>query len=381
MKNHATLSTLETPCLLIDEAKMMKNIHHLRTRSKELGVSLRPHLKTSKSIEIANLLMEDKNAPVTVSTLREAEFFADKGLTNILYAVGIAPDKLDRVVEIRNKGCDLSILLDSVEQAKAIAKAAKRLGAMIPALIEIDCDGHRGGLKPQDDLLIEIAEILQASPAELRGVLTHAGDSYNTSGKTAHAACAAQERNAVVQAADKLKQAGFKCPIISVGSTPTAHAVQDLTGVTELRAGVYTFFDLVMAGIKVCQIEDIALSVLTTVIGHQNEKGWLMVDAGWMAMSRDRGTARQKIDQGYGLVCSEQGTLIPDLVLSDANQEHGIITVRSGDPSQLPDLPIGTKLRILPNHACATSAQHSGYHVIAAEKDQPIKYWPRISGW
>ncbi|MCT4371244.1 DSD1 family PLP-dependent enzyme, partial [Yangia mangrovi] len=180
--------------------------------------------------------------------------------------------------------------------------------------------------------------------------------------------------------AEALRGAGLPCPVVSVGSTPTAHAARDLSGVTELRAGVYMFFDLVMAGIDVCTVDDIALSVLTTVIGHQEAKGWVMVDAGWMALSRDRGTAAQAVDQGYGLVCDEAGRVIPDLIVTAANQEHGIVSLRPGSAASLPELPLGTRLRILPNHACATAAQHDRYHLLPAEPG-PLQVWPRFGGW
>ena len=108
-------------------------------------------------------------------------------------------------------------------------------------------------------------------------------------------------------AARLLRSHGHAAPVVSVGSTPTAHFARDLTGVTEVRAGVFVFFDLVMHGIGVCAIDDIALSVLATVIGHKPEKGWILIDAGWMALSRDRGTANHPVDQGYGLVCNADG--------------------------------------------------------------------------
>jgi D-serine deaminase-like pyridoxal phosphate-dependent protein len=249
----------------------------------------------------------------------------------------------------------------------------------VPALIEIDSDGHRGGLVPDDPALLGIAAVL-AGAGCLRGVMTHAGESYGAVGAEAQAAFAERERAAVVQAAERLRKAGLACPVVSVGSTPTAHAATDLTGVTEVRAGVHVFFDLVMAGIGVCRIDDIALSVLTTVIGHQPARGWIVTDAGWMALSRDRGTAVQAVDQGYGLVCADDGTLLPDLVLRSANQEHGIIARRDGAAAPLPDLPVGARLRILPNHACATAAQHDGYHVLPA-KGGTLAYWPRFRGW
>jgi D-serine deaminase-like pyridoxal phosphate-dependent protein len=164
-----------------------------------------------------------------------------------------------------------------------------------------------------------------------------------------------------------------------VGSTPTATFAESLDGVTEVRTGVYMFQDLVMAGLGVCAVDDIALSVLATVIGHQREKGWIITDAGWMALSRDRGTARQKVDQGYGVVCDIEGRPLEGLIVSEANQEHGIATQRDGAALDLARYPIGTRVRVLPNHACATAAQHGEYHVL--REGQPIEVWERFSGW
>jgi D-serine deaminase-like pyridoxal phosphate-dependent protein len=189
-----------------------------------------------------------------------------------------------------------------------------------------------------------------------------------------------QERLAVVHSAEQLAAAGLPCPIVSVGSTPTATFAETLTGVTEVRAGVFVFLDLVMAGLGVCSIDDIAISVLTTVLGHQPEKGWIITDAGWMALSRDRGTARQKVDQGFGKVCDIGGSPIENLNLLDTNQEHGIIGDRSGRSPDLSKFPVGTNLRILPNHACATAAQHSCYHVV--RKGTVVEaIWERFNGW
>ena len=148
-----------------------------------------------------------------------------------------------------------------------------------------------------------------------------------------------------------------------------------------MRAGVFVFFDLVMHGIGVCAIDDIALSVLATVIGHRPEKGWILTDAGWMALSRDRGTARHPVDQGYGLVCDIDGRPFGDLIVVDASQEHGIIGVRPGSAAVLPDLPVGARVRILPNHACATGAQHDDYKIVRSGSRDVIDAWPRMRGW
>ncbi|MGB9359326.1 MAG: alanine racemase, partial [Acidimicrobiia bacterium] len=207
------LAPLETPALILDEARMRRNIKRLADRIASLGVTLRPHLKTAKSVEIARLMLENGTGPATVSTLAEAEAFAGAGVSDVIYAVGIAPQKLDRVAAIRSRRCDLSVILDSAEQAHAVAEASTRHQAPIPALIEIDSDGHRGGVTAIDTGLVEIGRILHDGGAELRGVLTHAGESYNVSGAEGHAAFAEQERDAAVQAAESLRAAGLPCPV------------------------------------------------------------------------------------------------------------------------------------------------------------------------
>lgn len=374
------LAALQTPCLLLDEAKMMRNIARLATRLSALGVLFRPHLKTAKSVDVARRLMPTPQGPAAVSTLKEAEEFASAGVRDILYAVGIAPNKLERVLAMRRRGINLSIILDSAEQARAVASASRDADAAIPTLIEIDSDSHRAGVLPGDGRLIEIGRILHEGGARIQGVMTHAGGSYDQAGAAAHERAAEQERVAVVHAAEHLRKHGLSCPTVSVGSTPTAHFARDLTGITEVRAGVFVFFDLVMAGINVCTIEDIALSVLATVIGHQADRGWILVDAGWMAMSRDRGTRNQTVDQGYGLVCDTAGRPYADLIMTQANQEHGVLALRPGSSASLPSLPVGAAVRILPNHACATGAQHDRYQVINAQ-GRLGTVWPRISGW
>ena len=380
----SSLQTTETPALVLDVAKVDRNVARLRGHLANLGVGFRPHVKTSKSLDVARRMFPEGVGPITVSTLAEAEYFADGGFTDISYAVGLGLDKIERARKLVARGIQLSVLIDTVEQAHALAAAAKDGASMPVVLIEIDCDGHRGGLVPADPTLLEIADILRKGGVKLGGVLTHAGESYSARGGAGLPEAAEGERMAVVVAADQLRAAGHLISTVSVGSTPTAHFARDLTGVTEVRAGVFTFFDLVMHGIGVCAVDDIAVSVLATVIGHRPEKGWILTDGGWMAMSRDRGTQRHPVDQGYGIVCDIDGQPYDNVIVEDASQEHGIIKVRPGSHGVLPELPIGARVRILPNHACATCAQHEGYHVVDGQdrvNRKVIAQWPRMRGW
>lgn len=375
-----TLHTIDTPAALVDEARMQRNIARMQQRMDALGVRFRPHVKTTKCIEVAKAQQAAGARGITVSTLKEAEQFFAAGFTDILYAVGMAPHRLAHALELRRRGCALSIITDGIESARAIAEFGRANGDAFDVLIEVDTDGHRSGIRPDEDRLLEVARVLHEGGMRLGGVMTHAGSSYDFDTPEALRAVAEQERAGCVHAAQRLRDAGLPCPVVSVGSTPTALMAESLDGVTEVRAGVYVFFDLVMRNVGVCGEQDIALSVLATVIGHQPEKGWAILDAGWMAMSRDRGTQKQKHDFGFGQACDVNGRVLEGYVLSGANQEHGILS-REGevDTGIAARFPIGTRLRILPNHACATGAQFPEYHALSG--DGTLQTWGRFHGW
>jgi D-serine deaminase-like pyridoxal phosphate-dependent protein len=175
------MKVLPTPCSSCRSAPVRRERRaHGAGARRAGGPTLRPHLKTVKSIPAALRILGGTDRPITVSTLLEAERFAEAGFCDILYAVGIAPGKLDRVLALRRRGVDLMLVTDNVAGAEAIAAASRAAADPIPVLIEIDSDGHRAGVRPGDaDLLRAIAAALEG--ADLRGVMTHAGGSYGES--------------------------------------------------------------------------------------------------------------------------------------------------------------------------------------------------------
>lgn len=231
-----TSPELMTPAFVIDDAKLSANIARAKGRAAALGVTYRPHLKTHKSIGIARRQMMTPEGPATVSTLAEARYFASHGVKDILYAVGIAPQKLSVVKAIRDSGCDLKIILDNVAAAVAVSDFCRREKTAIPVLLEVDVDGHRSGIKPESDLLLKTAAAL-TDGATLAGVLTHAGDSYECKTLAAIKAAAEGERAGIVTAADRLRNAGYEVSIVSVGSSPTLMFSESESGVTEIRGG------------------------------------------------------------------------------------------------------------------------------------------------
>lgn len=375
------LATIDTPFLALERGILERNILGLHSRLRDLGVNLRPHGKTAKNGAILDLALQGQAGGIAVSTLREAEHYFEHGIEDITYAVGISPAKLSRVMGLSRAGARMSVILDTVAQVEFVAERARSDGLTLPVLIELDCDGHRSGVTSDDPLLLEIGRLVHGTEGvTLQGVLTHAGESYSSRSAEELRKHAEAERDVAAGCAESLRRAGLPCPTVSVGSTPTATFARDLTGVTEVRAGVFMFYDLVMAGLGVCRLEDIAISVVTSVIGHQPRKGWTITDAGWMALSADRGTAAQAVDHGYGLVCDLDGRPFGDRIVSGTNQEHGIVRDRSGAVLSQEQLEIGTRLRILPNHACATAAMHDRYHIVDDSRTI-IDVWERFRGW
>jgi D-serine deaminase-like pyridoxal phosphate-dependent protein len=377
------IQSLETPVLLLDEGRLSRNLDRMAKHLRDLGVPLRPHVKTAKSIDVIRLALVGQPGGITVSTLKEAEYFFSHGITDILYAVCIAPGKLPHVIDLIRRGAQLTIVLDDQVSARAVAAAAAAAGVTISVLLEIDVDGLRSGIAPESPTLIPVARVLaEYQSVQLKGVMTHAGASYQCRCERELKEMAERERRGAVRAAERLRAEGWSTPVVSVGSTPTALFAQDLSGVSEVRAGVYMFQDLVMAGLGVCSADDIALSVLVSVIGHQADRGWIITDGGWMALSCDRGTASQPTDYGYGFVRTVKGDASQDdLIVVSINQEHGVVGLRRGRDLDLSRYPIGTLLRILPNHACATAAAHDLYRVTSGDQGLVRATWSRTHGW
>ncbi|ELZ1714567.1 alanine racemase [Vibrio parahaemolyticus] len=371
---------IDTPFMYVNKNTFLNNLSRLRSKIESLGASLRPHFKTVRSLEAIQYLLPDKSSPVTVSTVKEAEALAGIGYNNIVYAVGISAQKLRRISELISKGIDVTVLLDSIEQANELNEFCRENECTIAALVEVDCDGHRGGVPPESPNLLNIAQLLCGGLAHFAGILCHAGESYQCFDLLSLQSSAANEVKVALQAFDILKEHDITCDIVSIGSTPTAHHYQDLTGITEVRAGVYSFFDLVMAGIGVCQHSDIAASVVATVIGHNKAKGWVFIDAGWMALSADRGTAEQPTDCGYGLVTKFNGAPISNVQVTSVNQEHGIIEAVDGKSIDFSDFPIGGRIHVLPNHACAMASMHKQYHIFDIQNES-YEIWNRVQGW
>jgi len=370
----------ETPRLLLDPQKLQRNIDMMAARARDLGVTLRPHLKTPKSLKVAQCAVPDKSAPITVSTLREADYFAQGGYTDILCAAATTPNKISHADKIqRETGARVLLVSDSVNLIEAADARAGELKANFGFLIEVDCGEHRSGVQPVSRDLLDIADALKDAPnLRLSGVMTHAGHSYTTNNSQEQSAIAENERAAAANSAEALRDAGHDCTIVSVGSTPTVLNAAHLDGVTEARAGVYMFWDLAQFSLNCCALDDIAVSVLGTVIGHNRAGKSLVLDTGALALSKDISANSFMPDTKYGYVCDVMtGDPFPGLSVRDAYQEHGMAPVP--DESWFERLPIGAQVRILPNHTCMTCAAYDAYDVV--RDGEIVEQWPRVNGW
>ncbi len=369
-----------TPCLVLDKDRLQKNTDHFLGLAQQSGILFRPHLKTCKSADVARIGTGGRMNSVTVSTLKEAEYFARVGFSDIMCAAGITPNKFDYVRRISQQhGQNILLITDNIPVARAAVAFAQAENCRLNFLIELDCGEHRGGLAPDSPELLEIARLFQQSGSiQFRGVMTHAGHSYGSDDPERIGEIAEVERKTVVDAARELAQAGITCDIISVGSTPTFLHAKSFEGLTEVRAGVFMFFDLAQYSRNICGFDDIAISVLATVIGHNRPNSSITVDAGAFALSKDFSANTFLPDAGYGYVCDPH-TLdrLGALSIDTVHQEHG--TIQLDDAAWFERLPIGSLVRILPNHACPTAAAHSHYLVV--ENGEQVGEWPRVNGW
>jgi D-serine deaminase-like pyridoxal phosphate-dependent protein len=371
------LDQLFTPCLLLDEGIMQRNIDRAADHSSRLAVPLRPHFKTPKSIEVAERLLARNAEGLTVSTLREAEYCLDHGISDLFYAVELAPHKTAQVCALIERGANLACLVDSIECAQTIS--ARAGATTVPLLVGLDLDGYRCGLDPAGQAIIDCSRFINDQPnLEFRGLMAYAGASYHLNKATEKGHLIQNQLSAALSLKRELD---FDCPVISLGSTPAFMNAENLTGATEIRGGIYVFQDLFQAGQGHCAILDIALSVLTRVISVQEHRNRFFIDAGALALSKDTSTKGYDYDAAYGLVCNViGGQPIDDLVVIDVQQEHGIVTSKSGQQIDFETIQIDGLFRVLPNHSDMTAAAYEEYYVI--DKESLVRdIWHRANGW
>jgi len=367
------ITNLRTPAFLIVLPRLKINIQRMKERAQAKKVTLRPHVKTHKTAEIAGMQTTSEAPGITVSTLAEARFYQKSGFKDITYAFPITANKLGEAAELTASLEIFNILLDQPQTLSAVEDYGREHGTRFKVFLKVDCGYHRAGIDPLKPESVQLARRLAASDCiAFQGILTHAGHSYHCSDPAEIVEVARQERDVMAQFAEQLKENKIACDTVSVGSTPTAMHAPDWRGVTEIRPGNYVFFDKFQADIGSCRPEQVAATVLTTVAAHYPAHNQMLIDAGALALSKDLGADHLGNEIVFGAVLNH-----PRLKLFSISQEHGLIT--ADDPLAFEKYPVGSLLQIIPNHSCLTAALFPKYHV--AEEDQVVDEWTPMRGW
>ncbi|NPC96438.1 alanine racemase [Nocardioides sp. zg-DK7169] len=323
-----------TPFLRADPAKVHRNLQRAADLAAAAGVTLRPHAKTHKSRQVAELQLGAGAVGLTVATIGEAEAFAAYGCSDLFIAYPLwLDDASARRLGDLAETTRLAIGVDSVAGA---ANAGRHLGGRgIEALVEIDSGQHRSGAEPDEAGDVAVAALHAGLP--VRGVFTFPGHGYGED----PVGVALEEATALRAAVASMGAAGVEARVVSGGSTPTlAHT--DLDVVTELRPGVYAFNDAQQWELGVVGPEDIALTCVATVVSHAG--GRLVLDAGSKALGADRAPYAS----GWGRLPGA-----PDARVVLLSEHHAVVDL-AGAP--LP--PLGSRVEIAPNHVCAAVNLH-----------------------
>jgi D-serine deaminase-like pyridoxal phosphate-dependent protein len=359
---------VSTPALLLHREVLQRNCDRMRAKARESGVFFRPHVKTHKTVEVGRIQHGGHAGPITVSTLAEAEYFARDGFRDITYAMPIAPEKLPRATALAQQIDRLNILIDN----EVTLRAVEEHGAIFDAFLKVDCGYHRAGVDPDSPDSVRLAMAMARSEhVRFQGILTHAGHSYHARDVEEIRRVAAEESGSLSRFRALLSTEGLGDTVRSIGSTPTLSVVERFSDCDEVRPGNYVFYDAFQATIGSCSREDVAVSVLTTVVGSYPERGSLIVDAGALALSKDSGPDHVDPRFGYGIVCDLDLNPLP-MRIAALSQEHGRIETPT-------HVPVGTRLRILPNHSCLTAAMFDVYQVV--DRGKIVDQWRPVRGW
>ncbi len=370
---------VRTPAALVDLEVVRRNVARMTERSRRLGVALRPHVKTHKCVELARLQTEGQPGGITVSTLAEARAFAAAGLVDITYAVPVAPAKLEELLALARAGARVGVLVEHAEALEAVERAGASAGLRMPVWLEVDSGAHRTGVDPSTAEAMELAtRVASSRRVAFEGILTHAGQAYACRDRDGALLVARHERGVMVSFAHALAAFGVEVRAVSVGSTPTVAAVDHLEGVTEIRPGNYVFHDAFQVAIGTCHVEDCAFSVLASVIACHPKGGRVVLDAGALALSRDPGPVHVDPACGFGIVVP-LGEMPPDtrLRVVSLTQEHGVVRVEPAAAAAW--LPIGSRVRVIPNHSCLAAACFDRYTVVSG--GVAVDEWRPARGW
>ncbi len=370
------LTDLDTPCLLVEQRRLDANLKQMQARADAHGVALRPHLKTHKSVAIAERQRDLGARGVTVAKPEEAAVFAEAGFEDMRLAYCVVGEaKWARLLKLMERGVRISFCVDTVAGARLASAFFAGHDTAADVLIEVDTGHGRCGIVWDDPHAAALARTVRDLPGlNLLGLLTHGGQSYfgPAEGETEHAALVRamqEERDRLLDLAARLHAADALEPDaeLSVGSTPTMRVFENTERgpfrITEIRPGNYVFHDIEQVALGAATLADCALTVYATVVSKQpDEHGGsrLFLDAGKKVLTTDTGYGTL----GYGtlLYNPERMVMLPHAELFALSEEHGWVRVPGAAT-----LDVGDRVRIVPNHACVVVNTVDRFHIIDGE--------------
>ncbi|MCS7082589.1 MAG: alanine racemase [Bacteroidetes bacterium] len=374
-----TIFDLPTPALLVDAVRLERNLQTMQERALRAGVRLRPHAKTHKCAEIARRQLALGASGLTTAKVSEAEAFVENGFSDITIAFPVVGDAAHERLARLMERARVRVLVESPEGAQLLSDFFRARGRRVPVLLEVDVGYGRTGVRWDAPEAVSLYERLHAlAGLEPEGVLTHAGHSYQGAQDPLSSRAWAQrisdeERDRIEALARALQVRGLPVQEVSVGSTPTAVHFRPSGRplVTEMRPGNYVFFDAMQVALGSCALDEVALSVLATVVARHEEgqETRLYVDAGKKALTTDT----HRLVEGYGIVADpETRSPYPGVRLEALSEEHGWIRA----PRHL-KLGVGSRVRIFPVHACVVANLFDQY--VVEEELRVCDRWPIIA--
>ena len=339
-----TLDDLRTPAVVVDKARVLRNIDRMQAAAAARAVQLRPHAKTHKSPAIARWQIERGAVGICCAKLGEAEVFADAGIADIRLPYPLNPANADRLIALAAR-THVSFIVDHAAVAQAWSRALAQAGVAVDVLVKVDVGFHRCGIDPDPATAVPFIQQVVALPGlRLKGLLSHAGQAYHASSEAHLQEMAAAEARTLTRLAAAARQAGVAIEELSAGATPTARFSLLQDGLTEYRAGNFVYYDRTQVGLGAASVDDCALTVLTRVVSKP-ARDRVILDAGSKTLSSDGARGFQPTP-GYGIVLGHDGLSIERL-----SEEHATVRVTGGDTALEP----GDLVRILPNHSCVVS--------------------------
>jgi D-serine deaminase-like pyridoxal phosphate-dependent protein len=332
------VEAIDTPALTVDLHRMEENILRVHRATFDAGLEIRPHVKSHKTPEIAQLQIEAGAVGITCAKIGEAEVMSTGGIDDIFIAYPLVGEtKMRRLVALAKRTPKLSIAVESLEAARQASEAFTSAGMELEVMIEVDAGAGRTGVAPEE--AVTFADQVAEMPAlQIVGVMGYASHfAYSRRGEDALIEGAAEEARVIGQIADSLASAGHEMRRISGGSTPAAGRYQLDCGLTEIRSGTYIFYDRNQVDIGSAPMEQVALSVLSTCVSTPTEER-AIIDAGTKGLSQQVGD----YSDGYGWLPEIEGAKVFKI-----NDEHGFVDVASAARQ----LTIGEKVRVVPPRA------------------------------